>query len=463
MTKCGIVLVLIAPYIAASVRADSGLIAPGATLQVVYDSGLFMEGPSWDPFTAKLYFSSLTTNALLRLEPPNTITPWFGQTQGINGTFLSNDGRLLCAQGDARRIIRYRIGFEGPEDETVLAEDSGWQSPNDLCQTPAGDIYFTTPAFSGGGGSYVYHLAPDGTVTPAVTDMTLPNGVIASNDGATLYVADSADKFWRSYPINTDGSVGAGSAFFNPDVADMSDPDGMTIDELGNLYLNGRGGLWIVSPIGLQLEFVPVPVFNTNATFGGVDGKTLYITGGGKVFSLAMQVRGALWRDVPEDNAAPTVDVGNDVSINSSHRTDYPLIATVDDDAVPKPLTTLWRQISGPAEIVFDDVTSTNTTATFPDVGDYVLELIAFDGIRSTRDCVTITITQAADFDGDHDVDFDDFGVLQACMTGAAQTLIESCEDKDIDGDNDVDQSDFGFLQRCYSGTGQSANPDCAN
>ena len=33
----------------------------------------------------------------------------------------------------------------------------------------------------------------------------------------------------------------------------------------------------------------------------------------------------------------------------------------------------------------------------------------------------------------------------------------------DFDGDGDVDQDDFGVFQRCYSGAGNPADPACAN
>ena len=61
----------------------------------------------------------------------------------------------------------------------------------------------------------------------------------------------------------------------------------------GNLYLTGLGGVWIVSPAGVMLEFVEVPEFASNVTFGGAKGKTLFITCSRKVYSLAMRVRGA--------------------------------------------------------------------------------------------------------------------------------------------------------------------------
>jgi gluconolactonase len=161
-----------------------------------------------------------------------------------------------------------------------------------VCQAPDGATYFTDPDFKTKSKSAVYRRASSGSVTRIITEMPLPNGLIVSNDGRTLYVGDSHEKLWRSYPFQPDGTVGAGKVFFNPDTADRNDPDGMTIDELGNLYFTGRGGVWVVRPDGTLLEFITVPEFVSNLTFGGRDWRTLYLTCKGKVYSLEMSVRG---------------------------------------------------------------------------------------------------------------------------------------------------------------------------
>ncbi len=66
----------------------------------------------------------------------------------------------------------------------------------------------------------------------------------------------------------------------------------MTIDEKGNLYFAGRGGVWVVSSEGKALGLIRVPEFCSNVGFGGDDGKTLFLTCSMKVYSLAMTIRG---------------------------------------------------------------------------------------------------------------------------------------------------------------------------
>jgi hypothetical protein len=68
-----------------------------------------------------------------------------------------------------------------------------------------------------------------------------------------------------------------------------------------------------------------------------------------------------------------------------------------------------------------------------------------------------------SDYDGDGDVDGDDFDLFQSCTSGPAIPLTPGCEDRDLDMDNDADQNDFGLFQRCYSGESVLADPNCAN
>ncbi len=281
------------------------LVQPGATLQEVYSApGIFFEGPTWDPASDKLFFSRRTgTYQTLRLDSPGTVTVWMNNTPQTNGTFLSLDGRLLTADESPRQISSHRIDPNEPGDSQILADSSDGfaKKPNDLCQLENGNIYFTTPDWGAGPSSQgVYLLEPDGTVTLVKNGLYQPNGVIASLDGTKLYVAESSSganpskERWWLFNINPDGTLDTGSVFFKPASPPNPNnvPDGMTIDEFGNLYFSGLGGVWILSPQGELLDFISVPQSISNVTFGGPNGKTLYMTCQNKVYILAMSVRG---------------------------------------------------------------------------------------------------------------------------------------------------------------------------
>ena len=71
----------------------------------------------------------------------------------------------------------------------------------------------------------------------------------------------------------------------------------------------------------------------------------------------------------------------------------------------------------------------------------------------------------APDFDGDGDVDLEDFGAFQACLTGGLdpEGLFNPaiCVCMDFDGDQDVDGPDMGIFIRCLSAPGIPASPTC--
>jgi hypothetical protein len=63
---------------------------------------------------------------------------------------------------------------------------------------------------------------------------------------------------------------------------------------------------------------------------------------------------------------------------------------------------------------------------------------------------------QFGDFNGDHKVNSEDMEWFQGCRTGPTVVTTVSCSGCDMDYDGDVDQDDFGILQRCLSGDEQA-------
>lgn len=273
-------------------------VAEGAKLISVYHDDRFFEGPVWDPKTGKLYFTAFgqpkENTQILRLDGPDKVTVWLDKTEGVNGMFLANDGRLLGAQAFGHRVLSMAIGETGPADTKVLLFEGKLHQPNDVAQSPNGDVYFTDPDFKEQKTSAVYVLTVKGEVKKIIEDMRVTNGLKVSNDGRRLYVADDGPKNWRVYSIQSDGTVGPGRVFFDPPVPmeKRADPDGMSIDEQGNLYLSGSGGVWVVDKFGNSLGLIPIPEFCSNVAFGGPEGKTLYLTCSKQVYSLAMKVKG---------------------------------------------------------------------------------------------------------------------------------------------------------------------------
>jgi gluconolactonase len=277
---------------------------PAALVKVA--SGLkFVEGPTWLPDRKAFVFSDIPANTQYMIAPGEGGT-WgkpevFRSPSGnANGTTLDREGRLLiCRHGD-RDLIR----IEKDGSVTVLAthfEGKRLNSPNDVIVAADGAIYFTDPPWGLGKNDKkeldhdsVYRLSPDGKLTKVASEMKAPNGLALSPDGKTLYVAESwwqvKPQFISQYDVKPDGSLGEPRPFFT--VA-KGTPDGMRVDEHGNVWTSAGEGVIVISPEGKQLGLIPVPESPANLTFGGDDGKTLFITAKTSVYAIRVGVGAA--------------------------------------------------------------------------------------------------------------------------------------------------------------------------
>jgi hypothetical protein len=64
----------------------------------------------------------------------------------------------------------------------------------------------------------------------------------------------------------------------------------------------------------------------------------------------------------------------------------------------------------------------------------------------------TIVVPDAADFDGDFDVDVDDFAILAGCLAGPDLPPSAGCAITDLCGDGDVALEDFALFQQQFTG-----------
>lgn len=283
-------------------------VAPDAKLTQVWADPRFFEGPVWDPKTGTLLFTAFPKDPdtrqlgphtqIMRLDAPGKATIWMDDTGGINGMYLAKNGRLLAAQAFRHNLYSMRIGKDGPEDLQSLThsyEGVTYNQPNDVCESPTtGVIYYSDPDFGGKVKSAVYMLPADGKPRRIITSIKVPNGVEVTRDGQTLLVGDSFEARIYAFPIRPDGSVDQGAVriFLDPQTANRAAPDGMCTDAEGNCYFTMRGGVWVADAQGKNLGLIPVPEFASNVTFGGPDGRTLYVTADRKVYSLRMRVKG---------------------------------------------------------------------------------------------------------------------------------------------------------------------------
>ncbi len=299
------------------------------------------EGPVWHK--GSLYFTD--GKHINRMGPDGKTTIFRHNTS--NGLAFDKEGRLIACESGLRRVTR----TEKDGSITVMADrfnGKRFNTPNDLCIDSKGRIYFTDPRYGSRKGmeislgtinswafkgeiatdhvSYsIDHLLPDPLIegvyridAPGKTTNIMiggsrlypqrPNGILISPDDRHMYIADNNNnnhggsrKLLR-YAIDKNGrATDAGKVIF--DWKNGRGPDGMKMDSAGRIYVAAgtnkatefettefKAGCYILSPSGRLLDFIPTaPDEACNCAFGGADGKTLFITSGGHLWSVPLR------------------------------------------------------------------------------------------------------------------------------------------------------------------------------
>jgi gluconolactonase len=69
--------------------------------------------------------------------------------------------------------------------------------------------------------------------------------------------------------------------------------DGIKVDQRGNVYVSGPGGLWILDRHGRHLGTIRGPEHPHNMAWGGADGCTLYLAAQTGIYELRLNIAGA--------------------------------------------------------------------------------------------------------------------------------------------------------------------------
>lgn len=311
------------------IRLDPALdaiVARDAKVERVATGFGFTEGPVWVRKGGFLIFSDIPANVIHRLNPADGTVSVFLDRTGFTGADASDvGGEQTNAKGERIYLIgsngvtvdpQGRVAFNAMGDRqvvrvepdgrrTVLAsrfEGKRLNSTNDLVFKRNGSLYFTDPPsglrrrnedpkkelpFNG------VFLLKDGKLQLLTRDLVNPNGIALSPDEKVLYVNSSADRKIFRFDVRPDDTVANGRL-----IVDMSAekapgvPDGMKVDERGNLYSTGAGGIWVMSPEGKHLGTLVFPEQPANLAFGDADGRTLYVTARSSVYRIRLNVPG---------------------------------------------------------------------------------------------------------------------------------------------------------------------------
>jgi len=274
-----------------------GSVVAGAHLDVLFDEGVFTEGPAATASGA-VFFTDQPNDRILLIDTEGEVTVHQEPSGRANGLYVDPHGALWSCADEENQLIRT---LPDGRREVVLAEgvQHRFNGPNDLWIAPDGSIYFTDPFYrrrywqdtlKRNPREDVYRLSPDLTTLSVVaSDFQRPNGIVGTPDGRTLYVADIKASRTYAFAIQADGSLSQRRLFCS------HGSDGMTLDEQGNLYLTGDG-VRVFAPSGELIEWIPIPErWTANICFGGPNHDTLFITASGRVYGIASRWRGAAW------------------------------------------------------------------------------------------------------------------------------------------------------------------------
>jgi cell wall assembly regulator SMI1 len=140
------------------------------------------------------------------------------------------------------------------------------------------------------------------------------------------------------------------------------------------------------------VTFFPASAVDTTASFSASGTYVLRLTANDGALSASDDIQVQV-NPASGGNQPPSVDAGSDQLVVLPGPA--VLDGTVSDDGLPAPpsLSTQWTKVSGPGTVQFVDASLVDTTATFSDVGNYVLRLTANDGAASTSDDVAVSVT----------------------------------------------------------------------
>jgi gluconolactonase len=221
-----------------------------------------------------------------------------------NGNTCDAPGRLLTCEHATSRVTR----TEPNGRVRVIASHYGGRelnSPNDIIVRSDGCVYFTDPNFGRRPtrvgvprpqqqpcqAVYCWDPATEALARVA-DDFDQPNGLCFSLDERYLLVNDSPRGHIRIFEVLLDGRLRGGQVWAEVRSDGPGVPDGMKVDEQGNVWCAGPGGLHVFNPGGRLMGRVRLPEQAANFAWGDGDGLSLFVTASASLYRLRTRVRG---------------------------------------------------------------------------------------------------------------------------------------------------------------------------
>ena len=258
------------------------------------------EGPLWHPESNLLYWIDVDNGKMYAYDPRERLARRVQQGDIIGGTTLQENGDLLLfMQRGQIALWNPEKGLQVRRERTPGAENTRF---NDVIAAPDGSVFAGTMP-EGDSPGKLYHLKTDGEIRVVLEEVGQPNGMGFSPDRKTFYLADTRNRRIESFRYEN-GQLNQRETFIT--VEHAGQPDGMTVDEDGNLWVALWDGEAILryGPDRKLLGTIDMPVKNvTSLTF--VEKAAYITTAGGGHRPEAGEHAGALYHLKTEVSAPP--------------------------------------------------------------------------------------------------------------------------------------------------------------
>ncbi len=279
-----------APHLDAAVPAFVELFAKDAKPVQLATGHTWLEGPVWLP-SGEFICSDIWADTIYRFDG-RTLVVWRAHSGQANGNTLDRQGRVITCQHAPHAVIR----TEKDGAITMLVDSyqgKPLSSPNDVVVKSDGSIWFTDPIYGLNGraraqaANRVYRYDPKAKELAAVWETCdQPNGLCFTPDEKSLYIADSGGPHHVILVDVVDGKTLANQRLF----ADISPgvPDGIRCDDKGRLWVCAGDGVHVYGPDRQLLGKILMNRTVSNCTFGGADGRTLWMTSVDQLWSIKL-------------------------------------------------------------------------------------------------------------------------------------------------------------------------------
>jgi sugar lactone lactonase YvrE len=235
-----------------------------------------IEGPNFDK-SGNLYVVNFQKDGTIGLvHPDGSVELFVTLPVGSTANAIQFDvaGNMLLADFTGHNILRVNMKTK---EITVLCHNEQFNQPNDICINKKGQLFASDPSWKTSTGK-LWRIEPDGKAILLTDEMGTTNGIELSPDEKILYVNESVQHNIWAFDVDGQGNIGNKRLFHKFDDFGM---DGMKCDRDGNLYVcrHGKGTIAVFSPSGKLLREVALKGKKvSNIVFGGIDGRTCYLT-----------------------------------------------------------------------------------------------------------------------------------------------------------------------------------------